>query len=103
VFGYRQAGDIDMNLIGGGFNYKLNEKHITTARAWFDIDRGDLGEIAVGYVRKLPRWYVSVNFEWDEVFDDFKVSISMWPEGIPEWTLGSRRFTGLATTTGIKP
>jgi len=103
IFGLRHAGDIDMNLLGGGFNYKLTEKHIVTSRTWFDIDSGELGEFAVGYVRKLPRWYFAVNFEWDEVFDDFTVSVSLWPEGIPEWTLGSRRFTGLETTTGIKP
>lgn len=103
IFGYRHAGDIDLDLLGGGFNYRLNEKHITAFRIWYDVDRGNLGELALSYIRKLPRWYFSVNFEVDEVFDDIKVSISLWPEGIPEWTLGSRRFTGLSTTTGIKP
>jgi hypothetical protein len=103
VVGWRHAGDIDLNLAGGGWNYKLNEKHITAFRIWYDVDRGELGEIALAYVRKLPRWYFSINFEVDEVFDDVTVSVSLWPEGIPEWTLGSRRFTGLATTTGIKP
>jgi hypothetical protein len=103
VFGWRHAGDIDLDLAGGGYNYKLNEKHITAFRIWYDIDRGELGEIAFAYIRKLPRWYFAVNVEVDEVFDDVKVSVSLWPEGIPEWTLGSRRFTGVATTTGIKP
>ena len=103
IFGYRHAGDIDLDLLGGGFNYRLNEKLITAFRVWYDVDRGNLGEIAISYIRKLPRWYFAVNFEVDEVFDDVKISISLWPEGIPEWTLGSRRFTGLSTTTGIKP
>ena len=103
IFGYRHAGDIDLDLLGGGFNYRLNEKHITAFRVWYDVDRGNLGEVAISYIRKLPRWYFAVNFEVDEVFDDVKVSVSLWPEGIPEWTLGSRRFTGLSTTTGIKP
>jgi len=103
IFGWRYAGDVDLNLIGGGFNYRLNEKHITAFRIWHDIDRGELGEVAISYIRKLPRWYIAVNFEVDEVFDDFKISVSLWPEGIPEWTLGSRRFTGLSTSTGIKP
>jgi hypothetical protein len=103
VLGLRHAGDIDMNLIGGGFNYKLSEKHILAVRDWYDIDRGDNGEFAVSYVRKLPRWYFAVNTEWDEVNDDFSVGVSRWPEGIPEWTLGSRRFTGLSTSTGIRP
>ncbi len=103
VLGARYAGDIDMSLIGGGWNYKLTEKHITAVRCWYDVDTGDLGEVALAYIRKLPRWYIGLNFEYDNVDDDFTVSISLWPEGIPEWTLGSRRFTGLATSTGIRP
>ncbi len=103
VFGVRHAGDIETTLMGGGFNYKLTEKHTLAYRSWFDIDRGDLGQIAIGYVRRLPRWYMAVSFEFDNVFDDFRVSLSLWPEGIPEWTLGSSRFTGLSRGTGIRP
>ena len=103
VFGLRHAGDIDMNLVGGGFNYKLTEKHIIASRAWFDIDTGQAGEVAVTYIKKLPRWYIAFNFEYDQVDDDFSLSVSLWPEGVPEWTLGSRRFTGVTTTTGIRP
>lgn len=103
VFGYRHAGDIDLDLIGGGYNFKLNEKHITSVRAWYDLERNKLGEISAAYIRKFPRWYVAFNVDVDEVFDDVKFTISVWPEGIPEWTLGSRRFTGLSSTTGIRP
>ena len=103
VVGARYAGDIDMNLVGGGWNYRLSEKHITSVRGWWDLEEQDLGEVAVAYVRKLPRWYVGLAFEYDNIEDDFTISLSVWPEGIPEWTLGSRRFTGLATTTGIRP
>ena len=103
VIGWRSAGDIDLNLVGGGVNYRLNPKHIMAARAYWDVDRGQLGEIALAYVRKLPRWYVAVEFEFDRVFDDASVRLSIWPEGVSEWTLGSRRFTGLGTSTGIRP
>lgn|GEM_PF-340655 len=103
VLGARYAGDIDLAAVGGGWNYRISEKHITAVRSWFDVDTGDVGEVAFAYIRKLPRWYVGINLEYDNIEDDFSVSLSLWPEGIPEWTLGSRRFTGLATTTGIKP
>lgn len=103
VFGVRHAGDIDLTLVGGGWNYKLNEKHITAVRAWYDVERGDLGEYTLSYIRKLPRWYFSINFEYSNVDDDYNLSIAMWPEGIPEWALGSRRFSGVTTSTGIRP
>lgn len=103
VFGWRQAEDISMNLVGGGFNYKINEKHIIAMRSYWDIDSGRVGEYAIAYIRKLPRWYFSVSFEYDNIDDEYNVSLSIWPEGVPEWTLGSRRFTGLGTSTGIRP
>ncbi len=103
VFGTRYAGDIDMNLVGGGWNYRLNKKHATAVRAWYDIESGDLGEITLAYVRKLPRWHVGVSLEYDNIDDDFTISLSIWPEGIPEWTIGSKRFNSLATSTGIRP
>lgn len=103
IFGYRRAGDIDLDLVGGGFNYKLTEKHRTAVRLWADTDRGRLGQFDWTYIRKLPRWWLAVNFEIDEVFDDVQISVSLWPEGIPEWTIGSRRFTGLSNFSGIRP
>ncbi len=103
VFGWRHASEIDLDLMGGGYNYRLNEKHISAFRIWYDVDRGKLGEMTISYIRRLPRWYFAVNFEVDEVFDDYTISISLWPEGIPEWTLGSRRFTGLSRSMAIKP
>ncbi len=103
VLGVRYAGDIQMSLIGGGWNYKLTEKHITAFRGWWDVDTGRLGEVTVSYVRKLPRWYASIDLKYSNVDDDYSVSFSLWPEGIPEWTLGSRRFTSLGQGTGIRP
>lgn len=103
LVGYRHAGDIDLDLIGGGYNYRISEKHITAVRVWYDTDRGRLGELELTYVRKLPRWYLGVTFQIDNVFDDITVLVSLWPEGVPEWALGSKRYTGLAESTAIRP
>ncbi|MGE0479272.1 MAG: hypothetical protein AB7Q17_02250 [Phycisphaerae bacterium] len=103
VFGVRYAGDIDMNLAGGGFNYRMTEKHIAAARLWWDIETGQFGEGSIALIRRLPRWYLAVDFEYSNVDDDFTVSLSLWPEGVPEWKIGSGRYTGLSTSTGIRP
>ncbi len=103
MLGARYAGDIDMSLVGGGWNYKLTEKHLTAVRAWWDVDSGKVGEVTLSYVRRLPRWYVGITFEYDNVSDDTSVMLSLWPEGVPEWTLGSRRVSNLATSTAIRP
>lgn len=103
LVGYRYIGEIDSNLLGLGLNYRISEKYILAVREEFDLERGRTAEFDVGIIRKFPRWYVGLTFALDEVEDDFGVSISAWPEGLPSAAMGSRRFTGLTTSTGIRP
>ncbi len=90
-------------MIGGGWNYKLSEKYTSAVRGWFDVDRGDVGEISLALVRRLPRWYVGLTLQYDRVDDDYSISFTVWPEGVPEWAVGSRRFVPLGTSMGIRP
>jgi hypothetical protein len=101
MVGYRFIEENESNLLGVGFNYRLDEKHTIAVRESFDLDRGDTLDFTVGYIRKYPRWYVAVTFELDEAEDDAGVSLSVWPEGLPRATIGSRRFTGVAGSTAL--
>jgi hypothetical protein len=84
-------------------NYQINEKHTVAVRAYYDLVEGRMADWTATLVRKLPRWYVSLTFGYDAVDDDWSLTAAAWPEGLPEATLGSRRYTGLAQTTGIRP
>jgi hypothetical protein len=103
VLGYREAKPLNLEMIGGGWNYQLTEKYTSAFRGWYDLSRGEVGEVTVAFIRKLPRWYVSVALAYDEVEDDYSISFSIWPEGVPEWALGPRRFVPLGSSTGIRP
>ncbi len=103
LLGYRYIGELDSNLLGAGMNYRISEKYSLALREQFDLDQGKTAEFDLGIIRKFPRWYVGVTFALNEVDEDFGVSVSAWPEGLPRATLGSSRFTGLATSTGIRP
>ena len=102
LLGYRYIEESDSNLLGFDLNYRLTEKHSMAIREAFDFDRGRALDFTVAFIRKFPRWFGAVAFELDEAEDDFGVSFSIWPEGLPQATLGSRRFTGLATSTRIQ-
>lgn len=101
LIGYRFINDIDSNLMAFELNYRMTEKHTLALRQQFDLDRGRTLDFTVALIRKHPRWFSALSFALDEGEDDFGVSLSIWPEGFPRATLGSRRFTGLATTTRI--
>ncbi len=101
-FGWRYIRETDSNLLGLGTNYRLNEKHTLAFRGYFDIEEGRTAEWALTFIRRLPRWYVGLSVGYDGVKQDWSATISAWPEGLPEATVGSRRFTGLARSTGIR-
>ena len=102
LVGYRYIGETDSNLLAFDLNYRLSEKHSIALRELFDLDKGRTLDFTVGIVRKFPRWYGAISFELDDTEDDFGVSLSVWPEGLPNATIGSRRFTGLATSTRLR-
>ena len=82
-FGYRRMGDIDSDLIGGGVNYKINEKYTFAGRAYYDIEWSKLEELEVSLIRKWPRWYTALTFGLENVPEDLHLSLSAWPEGAP--------------------
>jgi hypothetical protein len=102
LIGYRFIEETESNLLAFGANYCLDEKHTLALRELFDLDRGTTLDFTVGLVRKLPRWYAAVAFRLDKSEDDFGVSFSLWPQGLPSAAFGSRRFTGLASSTRLE-
>lgn len=101
--GWRMIDETDSNLFGLGANYRIDEKHALAIRNYIDIDRGSTEKVDVTYVRRFPRWYMSFTFELDQIEDNTSVSLAVWPEGFPNVALGSKRYTGLADSTAIRP
>lgn len=102
LIGYRFIDEGESNLLGFDMNYRLTEKHTLAVRELFDLDRGRTLDFTIAVIRKFPRWYGALSFELDQAEDDFGVSVSLWPEGLSQAALGSRRFTGLANTTSLR-
>ncbi len=101
--GYRRIGDTDSNLVGFGGNYEIDVKHRVAVRAYYDLDRNNLDQLDLTLVRKFPRWYTALTFGLDRITEDFSVGVSVWPEGAPGVAIGHKRYTSLATSTGIRP
>lgn len=102
LVGYRMIDETESELLGIDVNYKLTEKHTMAIREQFDLQEGRTLDFTIALIRRFPRWFGAMSFALDNAEDDFGVSLSVWPEGLPEATLGSRRFTGLATSTRIQ-
>ncbi len=95
LVGYRLIDETQSDLLGFDMNYRLSEKHTLAFREQFDLDAGQTLDFTVALVRKFPRWFGAISFALDEAEDDFGVSMSIWPEGLTQASLGSGRFTGV--------
>lgn len=102
VLGYRRIGPTDSDLFALGTNYEINSKYRLAVRGYYDIQRSKVQTFDVTLIRRWPRWYSAVTFGLDNVEEDIHISLSVWPEGAPQMALGSRRYTGLSRTTGIR-
>lgn len=102
LMGYRFIEESDSELLVFDVNYRLTEKHTLAVRELYDFAERRTEDFTIALIRKFPRWFVAMSFALDEPEDDFGVSISVWPEGLPRAALGSRRFTALGTTTRLR-
>lgn len=99
--GYRYIHDTDNSLGAFGANYRLSEKHTIAFRETYDLQEGRNFSTQIIYIRKWPRWYTALAFDVDRPLDDLGINLSIWPEGAPNFGLGSRRYTGLAESVGL--
>jgi len=102
-FGHRYVRLSDSNLFAFGGNYRLNRKYTISFREEFDLERARNADMSVTLVRRMPRWFLALTLEFDETENVDSVSIAVWPQGISEWTIGSRRYTSLESSTGLRP
>ncbi len=90
--GHRYIGMTHSNLLAFGSTYQLNPKYTIGLEEQFDLDAGRNSDLEITLVRKMPRWNFALSAGFDNTQGVNSVSISLWPEGVPEWTLGSRKF-----------
>ena len=102
VVGYRHIADLNANLIGLGANYEINSKYKVALRTYYDLERSKLQTLDVTLIRKWPRWYTAVTFGLDQIEENIHIGLSVWPEGAPQMALGSRKYTGLGESMGLR-
>jgi hypothetical protein len=89
--GWRRIEYVDSSVGTVGLSYKLSRKYTVQLLEQYDFDFDSNENLlsSVSIIRKLPRWYASFTFTYDQRDDDVIAYITFWPEGIPEVRLGS--------------
>lgn len=98
--GWSYIKDLDASVGTFAATYKINRKYDVTFTESYDFDySGNRNLItSVSLVRHFPRWHFGFNIGWDARYDDLILSISAWPEGIPEVRLRGSSLSLLGTS-----
>jgi len=81
-------------------SYALDPRYTLVFSQQFDFDYGANVESNITLIRRYHRVFWSLTFSANGALDSRGVMFSIWPEGVPELVMGSRRYTGLAGPGG---
>jgi hypothetical protein len=76
-------------------SYQVDERYTLVFAQQYDFDYGANVGSDLTIIRRYHRVFWSLTFATDASLDNQAIMFSIWPEGVPELALGSRRYSGL--------
>jgi len=83
------------NAVTFAATYKINPRYTITYSWQYDFDFGSLIYNQATLIRRYHRLFYALTYRADESLDSHAIILSIWPEGVSELSIGSRRFMGL--------
>ncbi len=79
----------------GAITYQLASRYWITVAEEYNFDFGRSVSTDVALVRQYHRLFYAMGFSIDQTLDRQSFSLSLWPQGVDELTLGERRYGSL--------
>jgi hypothetical protein len=77
--------------------YELDPRYTLVFAQQYDFDYGSNIRSDITLIRRYNRVCWSVTYSADNSLDTHALVVSVWPQGVPELTLGQRRYSEIAT------
>jgi hypothetical protein len=81
-------------------SYILDPRYTIVFAQQYDFDYGANVQSNITLIRRYNRVFWSLSLSADASLDRQAIMFSIWPDGVPELALGSRRYTGLSGPGG---
>jgi len=89
---YNEEGS---NSFVASMTYRLSPRYVATFSQEYNFDFGESIRTDLTLVRRYHRMFYAVSVSFDESLDRNTVLFSIWPQGIKELAVGSRKHAGL--------
>ena len=83
------------NSFVGAVTYRLSPRYVATFSQEYNFAFGKAIRSDLTLVRQYHRLFYAMSFSIDESLDSSSVVFSVWPQGVKELAVGSRRYVGL--------
>jgi len=83
------------NAVTLSASYALNPRYTVILAQEYDFDYGVNVKTDITLLRRYHRIYCGLTFTADQSLDRQAIIFSIWPEGVSELAVGSRRYVGL--------
>lgn len=83
------------NSFVGAMTYRLSRRYVATFSQEYNFDFGESIRSDFAVIRQYHRLFYALNVSFDESLDRNTVMFSIWPQGVTELAVGSRKYTGL--------
>jgi hypothetical protein len=80
--------------------YVIDPRYTLVFAQQFDFDYGANLRSDITLIRRYHRIYCGFTYSADESMDEQSIVFSIWPQGVPELAIGSRRYTRLGGAPG---
>jgi len=88
------------NAFTFAITYVFDPRYTITFSQQYDLDYGKGVRSEVTLIRRYHRMFCSFTYSADESLQDQMIVLSIWPQGVPEMSMGQRRYSGITSPTG---
>jgi len=93
-------GEKGSNVFTFSATYVLDPRYTMVFSQQFDFDYGANMRSDITLIRRYHRMYYGLTYSADESLKRQAIVFSIWPQGVPELAIGSRRYMGLGDSAG---
>jgi len=93
-------GEKGSNMFTFAATYVLDPRYTMVFSQQFDFDYGANVRSDITLIRRYHRMYWGLTYSADESLKEHSIIFSVWPQGVPEMSFGSRKYMELGGSPG---
>ena len=93
-------GEKGSNMFNFAITYVLDPRYTMVFSQQVDFDYGKTVCSDLTLIRQYHRTYWSLTYSADESLKEHSIAFSLWPQGVPDVSIGQRRYTTVGGAAG---